>query len=692
MTAENRYEPREIEARWQGRWEEESAFRASNPGDADFDPARPKYYVLDMFPYPSGSGLHVGHALGYVATDAIARRKRMQGFNVLHPMGWDAFGLPAEQYAIQTGKHPAETTEENTANYRAQLKRIGMSYDWSREINTSSPNYYRWTQRLFGVLFEAGLAYQAEVPVWWCEELKTVLANEEVINGRSERGNHPCERRPLKQWMLKITTFADRLLADLEGIDWPESIKIQQREWIGRSEGADVDFTVEQLGGEVLTVFTTRPDTLFGATFLVLAPEHPLLAGLVGDAEHAAVDEYVRQAAAKSDLERTDLALDKSGVFTGAFALNPLLDADDPRARLPIWVADYVLMGYGTGAIMAVPGHDQRDFEFARCHDLPVVEVVHPPAGTPGVADGACFAGEGTAMNSGPLDGLATLEAVARAIELLGEDGTGRARVTYRLRDWLFSRQRYWGEPFPLLHHEDGSITLVPEQDLPLELPVMEDFAPASDGSAPLARDAEWVRTTDPVSGEPVRRDTDTMPGWAGSCWYWLRFMDPQNDAEPFSKEAEAYWGPVDLYVGGAAPRRHAPALRALLAQGLPRRGSGLHQRAIPGPFQPGDDPGLRLPGRRRASRRVGRGRDARRPALPCRQHRGAHPGRHEDGEVLEERRQPRRHHRRVRRRHLSPVRDVHGTARGLQALEPARHPRLPALPRPRLAHARRSG
>ena len=553
MTAENRYEPREIEARWQGRWEEESTFRASNPGDADFDPARPKYYVLDMFPYPSGSGLHVGHALGYVATDAIARRKRMQGFNVLHPMGWDAFGLPAEQYAIQTGKHPAETTEENTANYRAQLKRIGMSYDWSREINTSSPNYYRWTQRLFGVLFEAGLAYQAEVPVWWCEELKTVLANEEVINGRSERGNHPCERRPLKQWMLKITTFADRLLADLEGIDWPESIKIQQREWIGRSEGADVDFTVEQLGGEVLTVFTTRPDTLFGATFLVLAPEHPLLAGLVGDAEHAAVDEYVRQAAAKSDLERTDLALDKSGVFTGAFALNPLLDVDDPRARLPIWVADYVLMGYGTGAIMAVPGHDERDFEFARCHDLPVVEVVHPPAGTPGVADGACFAGEGTAMNSGPLDGLATLEAVARAIELLGEDGTGRARVTYRLRDWLFSRQRYWGEPFPLLHHEDGSITLVPEQDLPLELPVMEDFAPASDGSAPLARDAEWVRTTDPVSGEPVRRDTDTMPGWAGSCWYWLRFMDPQNDAEPFSKEAEAYWGPVDLYVGGAA-------------------------------------------------------------------------------------------------------------------------------------------
>ncbi|MDP6538120.1 MAG: leucine--tRNA ligase [Planctomycetota bacterium] len=553
MPAENRYEPHTIESRWQTVWTERGTFRASNPGDDDFDPAREKFYVLDMFPYPSGSGLHVGHALGYVATDAIARRKRMQGCNVLHPMGWDAFGLPAEQYAIQTGKHPAETTAENTANYRAQLERIGMAYDWSREIDTSSPDYYRWTQRLFGVLFEAGLAYQAEVPVWWCEQLKTVLANEEVINGRSERGNHPCERRPLKQWMLRITEFADRLLADLEGIDWPESIKIQQREWIGRSEGAEVDFAVEGLEGEALRVFTTRPDTLFGATFMVVAPEHPLLERLVSDEQREAVDEYVRSAAAKSDLERTDLALEKSGVSTGASALNPLLDADDPRARLPIWVADYVLMGYGTGAIMAVPGHDERDFEFAQRFGLEVAEVVRPPQGTAGVGEGACFSGEGTAVNSGPLDGLETPEAVARAVELLVEGGTGRARVTYRLRDWLFSRQRYWGEPFPLLHHADGSVTLLPAEDLPLELPVMEDFAPSADGSAPLARDPAWVEAIDPRTGEPARRDTDTMPGWAGSCWYWLRFMDPRNDREPFSSEAEAYWGPVDLYVGGAA-------------------------------------------------------------------------------------------------------------------------------------------
>ncbi|MAF66771.1 MAG: leucine--tRNA ligase [Planctomycetes bacterium] len=553
MPAENRYEPHAIESRWQRLWEQRGTFHASNPSDADFDPGRPKYYVLDMFPYPSGSGLHVGHALGYVATDAIARRKRMQGYNVLHPMGWDSFGLPAEQYAIQTGKHPAETTALNTANYRAQLKRIGMAYDWSREIDTSSPSYYRWTQRLFGVLFEAGLAYQAEVPVWWCEELKTVLANEEVINGRSERGNHPCERRPLKQWMLKITAFADRLLADLEEIDWPESIEIQQREWIGRSEGAEVDFAVEGLEDEALSVFTTRPDTLFGATFMVVAPEHPLLERLVADEQRAAVEDYARAAAAKSDLERTDLARDKSGVFTGTFAVNPLMDAGEECARLPIWVADYVLMGYGTGAIMAVPGHDERDFEFATRFDLPVIEVVQPPVGTPGAGDGACFSGEGTAVNSGLLDGLPTPAAIARAVELLEDGGTGRARVTYRLRDWLFSRQRYWGEPFPLLHLEDGSITLLPEEDLPLELPVMEDFAPSAEGSAPLARDPDWARTIDPRTGRPARRDTDTMPGWAGSCWYWLRFMDPHNDEQPFSAEAESYWGPVDLYVGGAA-------------------------------------------------------------------------------------------------------------------------------------------
>jgi leucyl-tRNA synthetase len=547
-----RYDPAELEARWQARWEAEQAFKAKNPGDPGFDPAQPKAYVLDMFPYPSGSGLHVGHAVGYVGTDVLARRLRMQGHNVLHPMGWDAFGLPAEQYAIKTGKEPAETTAENTANFRRQLKAIGLSYDWSREINTSEPAYYRWTQWIFARLFESGLAYQAEMPVWWCEELKTVLANEEVINGRSERGNHPCERRPLKQWMLRITAYADRLIEDLEGLDWPESVKAMQREWIGRSEGAEVDFTLAG-GSERITVFTTRPDTLFGATYLALAPEHPLVERITTPEARARVADYVAAAKRKSDLERTDLAKEKTGVPTGAYAENPVFEPGDARGRVPIFVADYVLATYGSGAIMAVPAHDERDFEFARAHGLEAREVVKPPVGAAGLAQGACFSGLGTAVNSGPLDGLATPAAKERAIELLVARGKGRPRVTYKLRDWLFSRQRYWGEPFPLLHLADGRTLRVRDEDLPVTLPPMRDFTPSADGSAPLARVREWVETREPASGLAARRDTDTMPGWAGSCWYWLRFMDPHNAREPFSKAAEAYWGPVDMYVGGAA-------------------------------------------------------------------------------------------------------------------------------------------
>ena len=547
----NAYDPSSIESRWQTRWEERDTFATPNPGDAGFDASRPKYYVLDMFPYPSGAGLHVGHPTGYIGSDIVARKKRMEGFNVLHPMGYDAFGLPAEQYAIQTGQHPAQTTAGNIATFRRQMKAIGLSYDWGRELTTSDPAYYRWTQWIFKRLFERGLAYQAEVPVWWCEALKTVLANEEVIDGRSERGGHPCVRRPLKQWMLKITAYADRLLDELDLVQWPESVKTMQREWIGRSYGAEISFAVEGHAGEELRVFTTRPDTLFGATFMVVAPEHPLVKLATTKEQRAAVDAYVKNAALKSDLERTDLAKTKSGVFTGAHALNPLLDPADPRARLPIFVADYVLMSYGTGAIMAVPGHDERDFEFARAYDLPVVEVVRPPEGTPGLSDGVCFSGEGTAVNSGPLDGLATPAAKQRASELLAERGCGSPKVTYRLRDWLFSRQRYWGEPFPVLHLEDGTLKCVRDEDLPVLLPDMTDFAPAEDGSPPLARATDWVATTDPETGRPARRETDTMPGWAGSCWYYLRFMDPHNAEKPWDPAIEQYWRQPDLYIGG---------------------------------------------------------------------------------------------------------------------------------------------
>jgi leucyl-tRNA synthetase len=548
-TIKQTYDPAAIERHWQEAWELSRAFRAPNPGDPGFDAAQPKYYILDMFPYPSGAGLHVGHPLGYIGSDVVARRKRMEGFNVLHPMGFDAFGLPAEQYAIQTGKHPARTTAENVENYRRQLRLIGLSYDWEREFSTCDPAYYRWTQWIFGRLFDAGLAYQAEVPVWWCEELKTVLANEEVINGRSERGDHPCVRRPLKQWMLRITAYAERLLEDLEALDWPESVKTMQREWIGRSDGAEVSFPVE--GEDPISVFTTRPDTLYGATFMVLAPEHPLVERITTEGQRADVEAYLAAASLKSELERTDLAKEKTGVFTGAFAVNPVRASDDPESRVPIWVADYVMMGYGTGAIMAVPGHDERDFEFAQTFDLPVVEVVRPPQGTKGLADGECFSGDGTAINSPDWDGLPTAEAKTRSIEILRERGLGDAQTTWRLRDWIFSRQRYWGEPFPVLHLEDGTIVRVRDEDLPVLLPEMDDFTPAEDGSAPLARATDWVETVDPASGAAARRDTDTMPGWAGSCWYHLRFMDPSNDSALFSPEAAAYWGQVDLYLGG---------------------------------------------------------------------------------------------------------------------------------------------
>ena len=542
----NTYDPAELEPRWQAHWEEHGLFRASNPGEEGFDARRPKYYVLDMFPYPSGAGLHVGHPIGYIGSDIVARRKRMEGCNVLHPMGYDAFGLPAEQYAIQTGQHPAETTRRNIATFRRQLRALGLSYDWSRELATSDPAYYRWTQWIFARLFDLGLAYRSEVPVWWCEELKTVLANEEVINGRSERGGHPCVKRPLKQWMLKITAYAERLLADLEELEWPEHVKAMQREWIGRSEGAEIDFAVEG-AKEKLTVFTTRPDTLYGATFLVLAPEHPLVAKLTTPDRRAAVEAYVRAAGSKSDLERTDLAKEKSGEFCGAYALNPAFERGERGARIPIWIADYVLAHYGTGAIMAVPGQDERDWEFAERFELSIVRTVQPPASF----DGKAYSGEGPAIASPRWNGKLVEPAKQAAIAWLASSGHGRAKVTYKLRDWLFSRQRYWGEPFPVLHHADGKTTRVPDELLPVELPAMRDFAPSADGSPPLARAKEWLETKDPASGKPVRRDTDTMPGWAGSCWYYLRFMDPGNARAPFAKEAQAYWGGVDLYVGG---------------------------------------------------------------------------------------------------------------------------------------------
>jgi leucyl-tRNA synthetase len=528
------YDPAAIEAKWQAWWRENEVFRS------ELDPRKPKFYVLDMFPYPSGAGLHVGHPKGYIATDIISRYKRMRGFNVLHPMGWDAFGLPAEQYAIETGTHPRDTTARNIATFKRQLQSLGLDYDWSREIDTTDPGYVKWTQWIFERLYEHGLAYLAEVPVNWCPALGTVLANEEVIDGKSERGGHPVERRPMRQWMLRITAYADRLIEDLDLLDWPESIKKMQRDWVGRSVGARIVFDVEG-STQKIEVFTTRPDTLFGATYLVLAPEHPLVAELTTPDRRAAVSAYVDQAARRS--ERTRIAgTEKTGVATGAHALHPVT-----RARIPIWIADYVLASYGTGAIMAVPGHDARDWEFARAFDLPIVEVV-----TGGDVASAAHEGDGTSVNSQFLDGLATGAAKERMCAWLAEHARGERAVSYKLRDWLFSRQRYWGEPLPVVHRADGSTALVPESELPLLLPELDDFQPSGEFATPLARSADWIETRDPETGAPARRDANTMPQWAGSCWYYLRFTDPHNDTAPFSPEAERYWMPVDLYVGGA--------------------------------------------------------------------------------------------------------------------------------------------
>ena len=530
------YEPRRLEAKWQRLWLERKTFRA------EIDPARPKFYVLDMFPYPSGEGLHVGHPKGYVATDVYARYKRMRGFNVLHPMGWDAFGLPAEQHAVKTGQHPAVTTARNIARYREQLQALGLSYDWDREIDTTDPSYVRWTQWIFRKLFEMGLAYEAEVPVNWCPELGTVLANEEVRDGRSDIGGHPVVRMPLRQWMLKITAYADRLIEDLALVDWPEHIVKMQHDWIGRSTGARVFFPLADSPSESIEVYTTRPDTLFGATYMVLAPEHPLVEKITTAKRRESVRQYVEAAARKSERARAADAKSKTGVDTGAFATNPV-----NGARVPIWVADYVLASYGTGAIMAVPAGDSRDYAFAKTFDLPIVEVVKGPEGSE-----APFEGDGVAVNSGFLDGLPTAEAKEKMTAWLEEHGVGKRAVSYKLRDWLFSRQRYWGEPLPVIHTEGGEAKLVPESQLPVRLPELDDYKPRGGFEPPLARAPGWADTVDPETGKPAKRETNTMPQWAGSCWYYLRFCDPHNDSAPFSREAERYWMNVDLYVGGA--------------------------------------------------------------------------------------------------------------------------------------------
>jgi leucyl-tRNA synthetase len=545
--AEHTYQPSVIEPKWQEVWAERQTFRT--PSDPEELRAKPKYYVLDMFPYPSGAGLHVGHPEGYTATDVIARMKRAQGFNVLHPFGWDAFGLPAERAAVREDLHPAAITERNVDTFRKQIQRLGFSYDWDREVNTSTPDYYRWTQWIFLQLYNKGLAYMADVPVNWCPALGTVLANEEVKDGAYVETGDPVERRLMRQWMLKITDYAERLLDDLEQVDWPESVKEMQRNWIGKSHGADVVFRIDGLDKD-FTVFTTRPDTLFGATYCVFSPEHPMVAEMTTDEQRDAVDAYVAEAAQKTDLDRTDLAKGKTGVFTGAFAINPVNDE-----KVPIWVADYVLMGYGTGAIMAVPGHDERDHEFAREYDLQIIEVV---SGSDVPIEEAAYIDnvDGVLVNSTgkdgfSIDGLKVPDAIAKITDWLSEHGLGEGRVQYRLRDWLFSRQRYWGEPFPVAHTDDGEVVPLPEDALPVGLPVIDEYKPTDDGRPPLARAGdEWLQVELP-DGRTATRETNTMPQWAGSCWYYLRYLDPHNDREAWSQEAENYWMPIDLYVGG---------------------------------------------------------------------------------------------------------------------------------------------
>lgn len=531
------YDPKRIEPKWQRYWDENETFRT------EVDLAKPKFYVLDMFPYPSGEGLHVGHPEGYTATDIVARYKRMRGFNVLHPMGWDAYGLPAERYAVRTGVHPSITTRTNIQTFKGQIKRLGFSYDWSRELATTDPGFIRWTQWIFLKLFERGLAYQADVAVNWCPAQGTVLANEEIKEGKYIETGEPVERRSMRQWMLKITAYADRLLADLDDLDWPEGIKAMQRNWIGRSEGAEVKFVLAD-SGDILTAYTTRPDTLWGATFIVLSPEHPLLLTVTTSAQRGAVKAYIDQARTLSAVERAE-ERSSTGVFTGAFAINPANDL-----QIPIWVADYVLMGYGTGAIMAVPAHDNRDHQFARANGLCITEVIKAPAEVD--IHTRPWEGDGLLVSSGPLSGLKGAEAKKAAITWLEERGLGQGRVQYRLRDWLFSRQRYWGEPFPILHRADGAIVPLPEDSLPLLPPELDEYKPTEKGDPPLARAEDWVHTTDPHSKLPAMRETNTMPQWAGSCWYYLRFADPKNDHALIDPEKEKYWLPVDLYIGGA--------------------------------------------------------------------------------------------------------------------------------------------
>lgn len=525
----------DIESKWQKYWDEHKTFKTLE------DYSKPKYYVLDMFPYPSGAGLHVGHPEGYTATDIMARYKRMKGFNVLHPMGWDSFGLPAENHAIKTGTHPDVTTQENIKTFKRQLKSLGFSYDWDREVATSNVDYYKWTQWIFVQLYNKGLAYESHMMVNWCPNLKTVLANEEVVNGKSEIGGHPVIRKPMKQWMLRITQYAERLLQDLELLDWPESVKEMQRMWIGKSEGALIDFAVDA-SSEKISVFTSRPDTLFGATYMVLAPEHALVDKITTDSHKAEIAEYREVTALKSDLERTELNKDKSGAFTGAYAVNPA-----NGQKIPVWIADYVLNTYGTGAIMSVPAHDERDWEFAKKFNLPIVEVVKG-----GNVSEAAFSEDGPHVNSGFLDGLSKSEAITKMISWLEEKKIGSKKINYKLRDWLFSRQRYWGEPFPLLKFEDGTVRCLDADELPVALPPVEKYEPSGTGESPLATIDEWVNVIDPKTGKKARRETNTMPQWAGSCWYYLRFCDPQNKKEPWNSKIENYWMPVDLYVGGA--------------------------------------------------------------------------------------------------------------------------------------------
>ena len=529
------YNHRVIEKKWQKYWDENKTFKTLD------DHTKEKFYALDMFPYPSGAGLHVGHPEGYTATDILSRYKRANGYNVLHPMGWDAFGLPAEQYALDTGHDPRDFTKTNIDTFRRQIKELGFSYDWDREVNTTDPKYYKWTQWIFKKLYEKGLAYVDEVPVNWCPALGTVLSNEEVIDGKSERGGHPVERRPMRQWVLKITEYAEQLIDDLDILDWPESLKAMQRNWIGKSVGAEIDFKIEGTD-KAFTVFTTRADTVFGVSYCVLAPEHKLVEEIVTEGQRAAVEEYLDIVKRKSDLERTDLNKDKTGVFTGAYAINPV-----NGEKVELWIADYVLASYGTGAVMAVPAHDERDYEFATKFNLPIKAVIEDNGEVV-----VPFYGDGKHINSDFINGLNNEEAIAKVIEFLEENKVGRSKVTYKLRDWLFSRQRYWGEPIPIIHWEDGTMTTVPDSELPLLLPETDNIKPSGTGESPLVNIEEWLNVVDPETGKKGKRETNTMPQWAGSCWYYLRYIDPHNDEMFADPEKLKYWLPVDVYIGGA--------------------------------------------------------------------------------------------------------------------------------------------